>query len=191
MVLVADIEDAALRAGDQAGDDHALDEEMRQIGHDEAVLDGAGLAFIGVANNVFHGIGLLADEIPLHAGGKSGAAHAFQFGGFELREYVVPGLGLNEFANDAILFAFAIGIGFAGDACLLAMRLVNIVAADGAAGDLLSMRGGDIGENVIVDGNGRGMVATAETGDITNLNVFSARIGEAALEVRAQFASAV
>jgi len=71
------------------------------------------------------------------------------------------------------------------------MRLVNIVAADGAAGDLLGMRGGDIGENVIVDGNGRGMVATAETGDVTNLNVFSARIREAALEIGAQFARAV
>src|SRR5260370_4759982 len=130
MVLVADIRDAALRSGDQAGDDHALDEEMRQVSHDEAVLDGAGLAFIGVADNIFHGIRLLADEIPFHAGGKSGAAHAFQLGGFELREYVVPGLGLNELANNAVLFAFAIGIGFPIDPCLLRPRFCNIVPPD-------------------------------------------------------------
>ncbi len=184
MVLVADIEDAALRAGDQAGDDHALDEEMRQVGHDEAIFDGAGFAFIGVTNNVFHGIGLFANQVPLHAGGKSGAAHAFQFGGFELREYVVPGLGWNELAHDAVLFALAIGIGFASDAGLPGMRLVNVFAADGAAGDVLGMRGGDIRENVIVDGNRGSVVAAAEAGDIANLHILRARIGEAALETR-------
>ncbi len=191
MVLVADIEDAALRSGDQAGDDHALDEEMRQVSHDEAVLDGAGLAFIGVADNIFHGIRLLADEIPFHAGGKSGAAHAFQLGGFELREYVVPGLGLNELANDAVLFAFAIGIGFAIDACLLGTRLVNIVAADGGAGGLLGVRSGHIRENVIVDGNRGSVIAAAEAGDIANLHILRTRIGEAALEIGAQLASAI
>src|SRR5260370_31608624 len=77
MIFVADVEDAAFRSGDQARYDHALDEQVRQVGHDEAVLDGAGLAFVGVANDISHRIGLFADKIPLHAGGKSGAAHAF------------------------------------------------------------------------------------------------------------------
>src|SRR5713226_3910145 len=90
MIFVADIEDAALRSSDQAGDDHAFNEEMRQISHDETVFDGAGLAFIGVAHDILDGIGLLANKIPLHAGGKSGATHAFQFGGLELRKDIVP-----------------------------------------------------------------------------------------------------
>src|SRR5207249_593243 len=112
MIFVADIEDAALSAGNQAGDDHAFDEKMRQIGHDEAVLDGAGLAFIGVA-------------------------------------------------------------------------------LDGAAGDQFGVSGGDIREDVIVDGNCRSMIAAAETGDVANLYIFWPRIGEAALEIGAQLASAV
>src|SRR5207244_10719085 len=49
MILMADVEDAALCAGDDAGDEHAFDEEMRQIRNDEAVFDCAGLAFIRVA----------------------------------------------------------------------------------------------------------------------------------------------
>src|SRR4029077_12436516 len=135
MIFVADIENAALRSGDESRDDHAFDEEMRKIGHDEAVLDGAGLAFVCIADNISDGIGMLAYEVPLHAGGESRAAHAFQFGGLELRENVVPGFGWNELANNAVLFAVAVGIGLAGDARLLRMRLVNVFAANGAARD--------------------------------------------------------
>ena len=191
MIFVADVDDAALRAGNETRDDHTLDEQMRQVGHDEAVLDGARLTFIGVADNVFHGIGLLANKIPLHTGRKSRAAHAFQFGGFELCQDVVPGLGGNEFAHDAVLFVLAIGICFAGNARLLGMRLVNVVAANGATGDQLGMRGGDNREDVIVDGNCGSMIAAAEAGNIAYLHLFGARIGEAAFEIGAQLASAV
>src|SRR6267378_3041835 len=185
------IKDAALRAGDEAGNNHAFDEEMRQVSHDEAVFDGAGLAFVGVADDVLHGIGLFAHQVPLHAGGKSGAAHAFQFGGFELCEDVIPGLGLNELAYHAVLFSLAIRIGFAGDSCLLGMWLVDVVAANGAAGDLLGMRGGDVRENVIVDGDCRSMIAAAEAGNAANLHIFRPRIREAALEIGAQLASEI
>src|SRR5882762_7282700 len=64
-------------------------------------------------------------------------------------------------------------------------------AFDGVAGDLFGVSGGDIGEDVIVDGNCRSMIAAAETGDVANLYIFWPRIGEAALEIGAQLASAV
>src|SRR5260370_3926316 len=161
IIFVADVEDAALRSSDQARYDHALDEQVRQVGHDKAVLDGAGLAFVGVADDVFDGIGLLADKVPLHAGRKSGTAHAFKFGGFELCEDVVPSTRLHEFANDAVLFAIAIGIGFARDARLLGMRLVNLLAAHGAARDLFGMLSGDIRGNVIGEGNCKSAIAAS------------------------------
>src|SRR2546423_13961364 len=145
---------------------------MRQIGHDEAVLDGAGLAFIGVADNVFHGIGLFANEIPFHAGGKSRAAHAFQFGGFELGEDRLPGLRLSELADDAVLLTLAIWIGFASDAWVLGMRLANGVALDGVAGDLFGVGGGDIGGEGIVAGNWRGMIAGGGTGGVRDVSIF-------------------
>src|SRR5215472_9734093 len=58
MIFVANVEDAAFSAGDKSRDDHALDEQMGQIGHDEAVFDRAGLALISIADDVLHGIGL-------------------------------------------------------------------------------------------------------------------------------------
>ena len=89
-ILVPDVEDALLRAGHQARDDHALDHQVRQIAQDEAVFDGAGLAFIGVADHVFFAARRLANGFPLHAGGKSRAAQAAESAGFQLRDHAVP-----------------------------------------------------------------------------------------------------
>src|SRR6266850_436453 len=121
MILVPNVENAALRAGNNTGDQHAFDEEMRQMCHDEAVFDRAGLAFIGVADDILDGAAFLADEIPLHARGKSGAAHAAEFRSFELSEDIVEGPGLNELARDAIFFGIAVRIGFAFQARCLRM----------------------------------------------------------------------
>src|SRR6266850_1032524 len=63
--------------------------------------------------------------------------------------------------------------------------------ANGTASDLFDARRSDIRENVIVDGCGGGVVAAAEAGNIANLHVLGARIGEAAFEIGAQFAGAV
>jgi len=71
------------------------------------------------------------------------------------------------------------------------MRLVHIIAAYRAAGELLGMRCRDIRENVIVDGNRGRMIAAAQAGDVPNLHIFRSRIGEATLQIGAQFASAI
>ena len=97
---------------------------------------------------------------------------------------------MSELADDAVLFTLAIWIVLASDAGVLGMRLVNGVALDGVAGDLFGVSGGDIGEDVIVDGDCRSMIAAAETGDVANQYIFWPRIGEAALEIGAQLASA-
>jgi hypothetical protein len=52
-------------------------------GQDEAVLNGAGFAFIGVADDVFFVAGRVADQFPLQAGGKARAAEAGQPGFFQ------------------------------------------------------------------------------------------------------------
>src|SRR6266850_1267456 len=191
MILVADVENAALRAGDNAGDEHAFDEEMRQMRHDEAVFDRAGLAFIGVADNVFHRVALFADELPLHAGRKSGSAHTAKFRSLELRDGIVEGAGLHETANDAVFFGISVGIGLAFDARNLRMGLKNFFAANGAASHLFRKRSRNIRENMIVDGGGGSVVAAAKTGNVANLHILRARIGEAAFEIGSQFAGAV
>src|SRR5882724_10401060 len=50
-------------------------------------------------------------------------------------------------ASDAVFFILAIWVGLAGHARLLGMRFVNLFAADGAAGDLFGVSGGDISED--------------------------------------------
>ena len=74
MIFVANVNNAALCAGDDAGDEHAFDDEMRQMRHDEAVLDCPGLAFIGVADDVFRRARMVAEALPLGAGGEPRAA---------------------------------------------------------------------------------------------------------------------
>src|SRR6266852_2096073 len=177
MVFVANVKNAVLRAGDNAGDEHAFDEEMRQMRHDEAVFDRAGLAFIGVADDVFHRVALFADELPLHAGRKSGSAHTAKFRSLELRDDIVEGAGLHELANDAVFFCIAVRVGFAFDARNLRMGLEYFFTANGAASKLFGKRGGDIRENMIVDRDGGRVVAAAEAGNIADLHVLGARIG--------------
>src|SRR5436309_4695949 len=191
MVLMANVEDSALRAGDDAGDEHSFDEEMRKMRHDEAVFDRAGLAFIGIAYDVFHRVALFADEIPLHAGRKSGAAHTAKFRSLELSDDIVEGSRLNEIANDAVFFGISVRIGLAFDARRPRMGLKNFFAANGAASHLFGKRSRNIRENMIVDGGGGSVVAAAKTGNVANLHVLRARIGEAAFEIGPQFAGAV
>src|SRR5438105_15075346 len=57
---------------------------MRQLGEDEAIFDGAGLALIGIADDVFFRSCGLADGIPLQMRREAGATHAAQASFFEV-----------------------------------------------------------------------------------------------------------
>ena len=166
-------------------------EQMRKMRHDEAVFDSAGLALIGIADDIFDRIGFLADEIPLHARGKTCATHAPQFRGFELSEDVVKGARLNELSDNAIFFRVRVRIGFAFHAGLRWMRLVDVFTADRTPRELFGMIGSDVRKNVIVDGDSGSVIAAAEAGNVANLDVIGARTCEAALEIGAQLAGAV
>src|SRR4029077_13309848 len=61
-------------------DDDALDELVRGHLQQRPILASAGLALVGVAENIFRLAGILGDETPLHAGGKARAAAAAQIG---------------------------------------------------------------------------------------------------------------
>src|SRR5262249_51776987 len=52
-VLVTDIKYALARADHQAGQQHAFDDQVRHLSEDFSVLEGAGLALVGVADDVF------------------------------------------------------------------------------------------------------------------------------------------
>ena len=62
-----------------ASNEAALDELVRIVSHDLAILAGARLAFVSVYDQIFGPtVGRLVHEAPLEAAGKAGAASASQ-----------------------------------------------------------------------------------------------------------------
>ena len=73
--------DVALGGTDgEAGDRHALDQAERVAFHQHPVGIGAGIALIGIADDVFARAVRLGDGLPLDAGREAGAAAAAQAG---------------------------------------------------------------------------------------------------------------
>ncbi len=122
-VLVADIQNPAARAGDQAGRDHAFNHQPGCVLHDEAVLDGAGFALVGIADNVFLLSGCVVHNLPLAARGKAGPAHATQAAGFQRGHNAGPVAGFHKFPHDRIIRRALIGIGNHRRPAAIARRL--------------------------------------------------------------------
>src|SRR5258708_3670288 len=80
LVFVTNVKVTALGARNQAGQNHALDYEMRHLGEDEAVFNGPRLALIGIANNVFFRRARMAHMLPLLVRGIASAPHAAEPG---------------------------------------------------------------------------------------------------------------
>src|SRR4029078_3850862 len=78
--------DERARGPDHVGrDDHALDEHVRGLLHELAVLEGPGLGLVGIADEVLLHRSL-REERRLLAHGEAGAAAAADAGGVELAE---------------------------------------------------------------------------------------------------------
>ena len=79
-IFGADVDVAFGRADRDAGDRHPLDQHERIAFHDHAVGEGAAVAFVGVADDVFLRRLRLRDRAPLDAGREAGAAATAQPG---------------------------------------------------------------------------------------------------------------
>jgi hypothetical protein len=77
-VLTPDVEVSPLAAGRERGDGHALEDRERVALHQHAVLEGARLRLVGVADEVVGLRGLRGDRRPLAAGGEGGSAASDQ-----------------------------------------------------------------------------------------------------------------
>ena len=82
-VLVANVKNAFSRSCDQARNDHALDDEMRDVLHDVPVFDRAGFAFVGIAYDVFRASGRIANNFPFSSRRKSSSAQTAQAAGLQ------------------------------------------------------------------------------------------------------------
>ena len=73
--LAAHVDVAGVRAHREAGDQAALDQEMRIVPHDLAVLAGAGLGLVGIDHEIVRpAADLLGHERPFQPGREAGAA---------------------------------------------------------------------------------------------------------------------
>src|SRR5262245_44551000 len=83
--FAADVDVAGVGIHGEAGEQAALDQEVRTVPHDLAVLAGAGLGFIGVDHEVVRpAVGLLGHERPFQAGREPGPAAPAQARGLDL-----------------------------------------------------------------------------------------------------------
>ncbi len=73
-----------MRIDRETGDEDAFEQLVRVLFHQHAVLAGAGLALVGVDDDVFGFRRGLRNEAPLQAGWKTGAAAATQARRFHL-----------------------------------------------------------------------------------------------------------
>ena len=88
LVLVPDEDPSLAAAGREHPEHQALEHEVRLLGQDLAVLEGARLGLVGVADRVLRLGLLLRDQLPLRAGREPGAAHAAQLRLLQLGDQV-------------------------------------------------------------------------------------------------------
>ena len=79
-IFRADVDETLGRAGGDAGDRHALDQDEGIAFHDHAVGEGAAVALVGVADDVFALRSRIEHGLPLDAGREAGAAASAQAG---------------------------------------------------------------------------------------------------------------
>ena len=74
--LAADVDEGMANLQRVGGDQHRLQQQMRSVLQDPAVLEGAGLALVGVGAQVVRLLVIELDDTPLATGGKGCAAVA-------------------------------------------------------------------------------------------------------------------
>src|SRR5215212_5660873 len=90
--LAPQVDEGVAAADGVGGDDHALDQGVRVALEQLHVLEGAGLALVGVDHQVGRLAGPLGQESPLHAGREPGPAPAPQPGVLDQLDQVLGGL---------------------------------------------------------------------------------------------------
>ena len=141
-------------AGRHGGDEHALDDEVGVALHEDAVDPGAGVAFVGVADEVAGLGGGVAEEVPLAAGGEAGAAASPEAA---LEHELDDGLGLHiEGGNEAfvapvgkvVIDVLGVDLTAVGHqaADLAPHEGVVLQHADGVAGGALDDAEGEVGQ---------------------------------------------
>ncbi len=187
VIFAPDVDVADAGAHGVAGDGHAFQHPVGIAFHDVAVLDGAGLAFVGVADDVLGGDGAGPGEGPLEPGGEAGAAPAPEAGVLHRVHHLFRGQGQGLF-QALVAAPFQIGVqaqridlihvgqehqliaagqviaqrvGGAGQ-----LPVVHGLAGPVVAEDILDALGREPPEDHLVDLHGRGDLADPQAGGV-------------------------
>jgi hypothetical protein len=113
-VFTADVNIGFVAVDGVGTDDDALDEQVRVLDQDVAVLEGGRLGFVGVDRQVDRFAGVLGEKAPFDPGGKAGPAAAtqpasldlvddvFRFGGKELVQRLIGPVLLGDLEGMAV-----------------------------------------------------------------------------------------
>ena len=102
-VLGADVENACLGSSKPSGDHHAEQDAVWALLHQVAVDVGTGIAFIRVADDVFHGSLGVAAALPFEMEGESGTPAATQAGVLQFACQPVAILAGDEVAEGGVV----------------------------------------------------------------------------------------
>ena len=185
LVLVADVDPASSRAGDEPGEDHPLDEEVGGPADQLAVLEGARLALVGVADDELLEVGLRADAGPLQVGGEPGAAHPPEVGDLQGVDHLVaamlerePALDVGHQEPHGLVAGLAVvDVDPPAQGGAVGPLLVDRLVAQGRPDSRAGLRGGDPPETGVVDRQGGRAVALAQAGDAGDLDLLAADLG--------------
>ena len=156
------IDDAFPGAHDEAGQDHALDHQVRQVVENEAVLDGARLALVRVAHDVLRRAGGGANDVPLHASREARAAEAPEVARLERLEQAVDVAALDECAQGTVAPLASIRIGAQGHGFGCRLMMLRPRAGGHRRDEITDLLRRHSRQDHVVDGHGRRPVATSE-----------------------------
>ena len=154
---------------------------------DEAILDRAGLALVGVADDVLFGAGLLAHDFPFRFGGKSRAAQASKARSFQQLEGGIPVARLHQSPDDAVALARGgIRVRGAFHAAARGDRFRQRPLRNYVADHFFNLRFGQPRIDTVVDSHGRRLIASAEARRAAHNHIGAAQILKPLFQARAK-----
>ena len=172
------------RAHGMGRDNHPFDGAVRVFLHENAIFEGAGLGFVGVAHDVLGLASRLRRSLPLDAGGKCRAAAADQPRSLQLRDHILRRHRQGFFQSSVTAAAAVIGKGGGMTLTAVAGKDANVAADEadrflGAArANLRCLAGIALSQSGFANKERRRVIAQTQTGSMLD--------GE--LTVRADFA---
>ena len=173
-VFAAQVDNPGGRPHAVTGDGHALEDQVRRLGEDHAILERAGLALVGVAHHDLVVSRRRARELPFHAGGEARAPASTQTRNLDalddlggtfrqgLAQGRAAGQGCKDHRSPLAQVVPDHGTNQRMTVVAVAQGELQVLDASAGAQDLDQLArpvARQIGDNLVVDERSRGLIA--------------------------------